>query len=196
MAAPQPRRIGGYKFPEERPHQLLRVIARPDVEEIFVRQIEDCLCVHEALAPVNGLPGIQEIYVEHQPSSSTVYFDGSCPLCRAEIGYYRRINQSGALCFIDVSEADAAIPAGLTRLRAMERFHVRAGNGQLLSGAAAFAEVWARLPRWRWAARAAALPGVLPMLEFGYRLFLPVRPLVSRFFGRMQKLRAGAAKRG
>ena len=125
--------------------------------------------------------------METEASRSTVYFDGSCPLCRAEIGYYRREDRAGALCFIDVSETDASIPVGLTRQRAMERFHVRAGNGQLVSGAAAFVEVWARLPRWRLAARAAALPGAMAALEFGYRAFLPMRPLLSRIFGKMQQ---------
>lgn len=123
-------------------------------------------------------------------SRSTVYYDGSCPLCRAEIEFYRRSDNSDALSFIDVSESGASIPAGLTQQRALERFHVRAGNGQILSGAAAFVEVWARLPRWRWAARAAALPGSMAALELGYRLFLPVRPAISRLFSKMQKLAA------
>lgn len=120
-------------------------------------------------------------------SQSTVYYDGSCSLCRAEIEFYRRSDNSDALSFVDVSETDASIPAGLTQQRALERFHVRAGNGQILSGAAAFVEVWARLPRWQWAARAAALPGAMAALELGYRLFLPVRPVISRLFGKMQR---------
>jgi predicted DCC family thiol-disulfide oxidoreductase YuxK len=123
-------------------------------------------------------------------SRSTVYYDGSCPLCQAEIEFYRRSDHSDALSFIDVSVTDASIPAGLTQQRALERFHVRAGNGQILSGAAAFVEVWARLPQWRWAARAAALPGAMAALEIGYRLFLPVRPGISRLFGKMQALGA------
>jgi predicted DCC family thiol-disulfide oxidoreductase YuxK len=136
--------------------------------------------------------------VEAEPLRSTVYYDGSCPLCRAEIGYYRRKDHSGALCFIDISETDTPVPADLTQRRAMERFHVRAGNGQLLSGAAAFVEVWARLPRWRCAARAAALPGAITALELSYRVFLPVRPFIALLFGNMQKLgvRAGKENRG
>lgn len=114
------------------------------------------------------------------PSPSTVYFDGACPLCRAEIGYYQRKDEAGALCFVDVSEPGAATPEGIPRARAMARFHVRAEDGRLLSGAAAFVEVWRRLPRWRWAARAASLPGALAVLELGYRLFLPVRPFLAR----------------
>jgi len=123
--------------------------------------------------------------MESELSKSTVYFDGSCPLCRAEIGYYRRKDQAGALSFVDISETGAVAPEGMTRQRAMERFHVRASDGRVLSGAAAFVEVWARLPKWRWVARAASLPGALAVLELGYRMFLPVRPFVARLFGRI-----------
>ena len=128
---------------------------------------------------------------------STVYFDGSCSLCRAEIGYYRRIDQDRPLCFADISKAGAVPPEGITQERAMKRFHVRASDGRVLSGAAAFVEVWTPLPGWRWAARAASLPGALIALEWGYRIFLPVRPFISRFFGRALRLQAviGGAKR-
>jgi predicted DCC family thiol-disulfide oxidoreductase YuxK len=118
--------------------------------------------------------------VESGCSPSTVYFDGSCPLCRAEIGYYRRTDKASALCFVDVSEADAVTPKGISQQRAMARFHVRAGDGRVVSGAAAFVEVWRCLPRWRWAARVASVPGALSVLEWGYRMFLPVRPYMAR----------------
>ena len=121
---------------------------------------------------------------------STVYFDGSCTLCRAEIRYYRRNDQDRALCFVDISETGAVPPEGITQERAMKRFHVRASNGRVLTGAAAFVEVWARLPRWRWAARAASLPGAMLALELGYRTFLPVRPFLSGFFGRALRLQS------
>ena len=117
---------------------------------------------------------------------STVYFDGTCSLCRAEIGYYRRNDQDRALCFVDISETRAAPPEGITQEHAMKRFHVRASDGRVLSGAAAFVEVWNRLPRWRWAARLAGLPGVTPLLEVGYRLFLPIRPYLSKTFGKLK----------
>ncbi|WP_456717099.1 thiol-disulfide oxidoreductase DCC family protein [Bradyrhizobium sp. USDA 4353] len=127
-----------------------------------------------------------------EPARSTVYYDGSCPLCRAEIGYYSRTDQAGALCFVDVSKADAETPDELTQQQAMARFHVRAADGRLLSGAAAFVEVWRRLPRWRWAARVASLPGVLTILELGYRLFLRARPFISRSIGRILTSKAAA----
>jgi predicted DCC family thiol-disulfide oxidoreductase YuxK len=136
--------------------------------------------------------------VASEVSNSTVYFDGSCPLCRAEISYYSRRDLAGDLCFVDVSEPGAVTPEGVTQQRAMARFHVRASDGRVLSGAAAFVEVWAQLPRWRLAARAAKAPGALAALEFGYRMFLPIRPFVSRLFGRISRYRAardGAVRR-
>lgn len=128
--------------------------------------------------------------MESEVPKSTVFFDSSCPLCRAEIGYYRRQDQARALCFVDVSDPGAVTPEGITQRRAMERFHVRASDGSVLSGAAAFVEVWTRLPKWRWAARAASLPGALAALELGYRMFLPIRPIISRVFGRVLKLQS------
>lgn len=118
-----------------------------------------------------------------QPKT-TAYYDGACPLCRAEIAYYRRQDKEGVVCFVDVAAPDAATPEGVTQGQAMRRFHVRGHDGQVRSGAAAFAAIWAQLPGWRWAARVAALPGVLPTLELGYRLFLPIRPYISRLAGR------------
>lgn len=128
--------------------------------------------------------------MESEVRKSTVFFDGSCRLCRAEIGYYHRQDQAGALCFVDVSDPGAVTPEGITQRRAMDRFHVRASDGSVLSGAAAFVEVWTRLPNWRWAARAASLPGALAALALGYRMFLPVRPIISWVFGRILKLQS------
>jgi predicted DCC family thiol-disulfide oxidoreductase YuxK len=136
--------------------------------------------------------------VASEPPKSTVYFDGSCPLCRAEIGYYRRKDHAGLLFFVDVSETGAVTPERITQERAMERFHVRANDGRVLSGAAAFVEVWTRLPKWRWAARAASLPGALAALELGYRMFIPARPFIFRLFGRVLQLQSfidGAKRR-
>ena len=53
-------------------------------------------------------------------------------------------------------------------------------DGRLLSGARAFVAIWETLPAWRRLAVLARLPGIISLLEGGYRLFLPVRPLMSR----------------
>jgi len=108
-----------------------------------------------------------------------VYFDGACPLCRREIGVYRGLTPTQPLRFVDLSHADAAeLPS--PRAALMARFHVRAADGRLIAGAPAFLALWAALPGWRWLARAGALPGVAPVLEWGYRGFLRVRPVLQR----------------
>lgn len=119
----------------------------------------------------------------------TVFYDGSCPLCRAEIDLYRRQDGEGLIRFVDVSADDAPLDPRLTPAAALARFHVRAADGSLRSGAAAFVTLWSALPAWGVAARVARLPGVTPLLELAYRAFLPVRPLLSRSFGRWQRRR-------
>ncbi|MBM3408637.1 MAG: DUF393 domain-containing protein [Betaproteobacteria bacterium] len=113
---------------------------------------------------------------------TVVFFDGSCPLCRAEINYYRRRDKGQALCLVDVSVPGAPVPPGLDRDKALSRFHVVADDGKLLSGAAAFAEVWKKVPGWRYAGRLASLPAVSRVLESCYRLFLLLRPTLVRAF--------------
>jgi predicted DCC family thiol-disulfide oxidoreductase YuxK len=117
------------------------------------------------------------------PAGITVYFDGSCPLCSVEVRHYAAQPGAEALCFLDVSRAEADPGPGLTPQLALQRFHVRLSDGRLISGARAFVSLWERLPRWRWAARLARLPGVMPVLEAAYRIFLPIRPVLSRIAG-------------
>jgi hypothetical protein len=71
-------------------------------------------------------------------------------------------------------------------------------DARALSSAAAFVEVSTPLPRWRWAARTASLPGAMIARELGYSLFLPIRPLLSHLFGHVLRLQAviGAGKSG
>ncbi len=66
----------------------------------------------------------------------TVYFDGSCPLCRREIAVYRRLPQAASIRWVDVS-AGAELGSQLSCAQAMARFHVRDSQGRLYSGAAA-----------------------------------------------------------
>ena len=79
--------------------------------------------------------------------AATVYFDGACPLCRAEISHYQAQKGSESLRFVDVAEPGADLGADLEREQALARFHVRGSDGVLVSGAAAFVTVWNYLPR-------------------------------------------------
>lgn len=119
----------------------------------------------------------------------TVYFDGSCPLCRREIDFYRKQPGSSAVAWTDVSCVSDAqdLGGGLTPDAAMARFHVRQADGSLVSGAAGFAVLWQQLPRFARAGRIAGLPVVRHILELGYRAFLPLRPVMQRIAARFDR---------
>lgn len=123
-----------------------------------------------------------QIETEIRPENerTTVYYDGSCPLCTAEIGHYASCTGAESLRFVDVSENEAELGDGLNTQQAMRRFHVRLADGTLVSGVRAFSAVWKILPRWQWAARFTQIPGATAVLEVAYRGFLPLRPFLSR----------------
>jgi 3-demethoxyubiquinol 3-hydroxylase len=73
-----------------------------------------------------------------QSNGSTVFFDGSCPICTAEINQYKALTPKTEIQWVDVSEPNFIPPDGQTKEQLMQRFHVLNNNDELLSGAAAF----------------------------------------------------------
>ncbi|MHC2001958.1 thiol-disulfide oxidoreductase DCC family protein [Methylobacterium sp. CM6241] len=120
------------------------------------------------------------------PAALTVYYDGACPLCSAEIRTYRRSRGAERLTFVDVSGDDAPATLGpdLSREAAQARFHVRDDQGRLASGASGFIRLWRELPGWGWLAAFASLPGMPILAEAAYRGFLPLRPHLAKLFSR------------
>ena len=116
----------------------------------------------------------------------TVYFDGSCPLCRREIALYRRLPQAAQLAWVDVS-AGQALGEDLSCAAAMARFHVRDTQGRLFSGAAAFSLMWRQFPGWRWLGYLSAWPPLSWVFELAYLAFLPVRPRLQRIVRRLDR---------
>ncbi len=114
-------------------------------------------------------------------AARTVYFDGACPVCRKEIAHYRRRVGAEAIAWVDAATCDASVlGADLPREAALARLHVRRADGSLVSGAAAFATIWDRLPGYRWLAGLAARRPLLRMMETAYAGFLRLRPLWRR----------------
>lgn len=114
----------------------------------------------------------------------TVYYDGSCPLCVAEIGFYRGRRGADAIEWVDVSATDGAVASDLGCAAAMARFHVRDKKGMLIDGGPAFAALWKQLPSWRWLGIAFSAPPLRWIIGIAYELFLPVRPYLQRFVRR------------
>lgn len=113
----------------------------------------------------------------------TVFYDGSCPLCTAEMGVYRNCAGTDGLAFVDVSaQGPGPVAPGLDKAAALRRFHVLAADGRLASGAEGFGRLWLALPGWRWLGRLVLLPGMLQATELVYRGFLIVRPALQRLW--------------
>jgi len=120
-------------------------------------------------------------------ASLTVFFDGSCPLCIQEIGFYRRRRGADDIDWVDVSAEDAATPAGvlravpsLSRCDAMARFHVMDADGTLHSGGDAFARLWSALPAFRIVGAVARVQPIRWLLNKAYDGFLRFRPGLQR----------------
>lgn len=103
-----------------------------------------------------------------------VFYDGDCPVCRIEVGYYARIDRIGAIVWTDIAAlTEAQLPAGRTRSELLGRFHARERDGgRWHVGVDAFARIWRALPVWRRFAFLFSVPGLRGLAEMGYRGFL------------------------
>ena len=107
----------------------------------------------------------------------TVFYDGSCPLCRREIRFYRQRTGAGRLAWVDVSRIDGRqVAEGLSRDMALARFHVRAADGRLLAGGDAFAALWSALPGFAPIGRIFRWGPLRWLLNRSYDAFLGIRP--------------------
>lgn len=89
---------------------------------------------------------------------------------------YRKLPTRGTIDWIDITRPGFCPPDGTHTRALMQRFHVFTSGGEMLSGARAFVQVWSQLPGWRHLARMAQFPGLLPIMEITYRVFLVFRP--------------------
>ena len=113
--------------------------------------------------------------------AETVLFDGQCPLCTWEIGFYRRQLGAGDINWVDVTAVSLGdFPSGLTQEDALARFHVINTKGELVSGGEAFSSLWLSLPAFRWVGQLFRINFLASLLEVGYRMFLPCRPFLQR----------------
>jgi predicted DCC family thiol-disulfide oxidoreductase YuxK len=111
----------------------------------------------------------------------TVYYDGGCPVCTREIGFYQRRRGADRIHWVNLAQCEANdLGTDLSVDAALARLHARRPDGQLVSGARAFAALWQALPAFRLAGRVAAMPGIAHGLEWGYRGFLKMRRLWRR----------------
>ena len=110
--------------------------------------------------------------------AAEAFYDGGCPVCRAEIAQYRTMRGGDRIAWRDVSAEPA--PDGLDRATALARFHVRRADGALVSGFRAFMAIWRANPRLAPLARLLDRAPFAWAGEAAYLAFLRVRPLWRR----------------
>ncbi len=147
-------------------------------------------------------------------------WDGSCPLCSLEIGYYRRIDAEKRVEWVDLTQsADWLDAAGVTRDEALALMHavelparpqpqahgeaavtpaaLRVGGSppRVLVGVDAFLAVWDRLPGWSYLPPLLrAVPAARPAADLAYGFWARNRWRVAgRIGGKPRGLARGSA---
>ncbi|MEY3799563.1 MAG: hypothetical protein RLZZ406_864 [Pseudomonadota bacterium] len=113
----------------------------------------------------------------------TLFYDGACPLCQAEILFLSRRNQAGLLDFVDInSERFDAAKIGISCDQALAAMYGQHDNGLLIQGVAVFSEAYRRadLPFLAWIFSRKSLQAIL---QVAYRFFAKNRHAISRLLG-------------
>jgi predicted DCC family thiol-disulfide oxidoreductase YuxK len=115
--------------------------------------------------------------------SLTLYYDGRCRLCLAEVHFLTARNRRGLLSFVDINHqgfGEAGHPVSCAA--AMAQMHGRLGNGQLLTGVPVFAAAYQRADL-AFLAWCLSRVWTRPILDLGYGWFARYRHSISRVIG-------------
>lgn len=113
-------------------------------------------------------------------AAGQVFYDGGCPVCRREIGWYQNIRGGAGIAWIDVSDREDVpdgLPPGTTLDQLMRRFTIMRQDGDVVSGGAGFIALWRALGPLRWLGRLADHGPGIWLGERFYRGFLRLRKL-------------------
>jgi predicted DCC family thiol-disulfide oxidoreductase YuxK len=132
--------------------------------------------------------GVLALVVMETPTATpspelTMYYDGQCPLCVAEVAFLQSRNAQGKLAFVDVTQTGfEAANHNISCEAAMAQIHGRTADGQILVGVPVFALAYklANLPALAWLLSSRWL---MPALQPAYRLFAKHRQAISKRIG-------------
>jgi predicted DCC family thiol-disulfide oxidoreductase YuxK len=132
----------------------------------------------------------------------TLYYEGACPMCRAEMANLMLRNTRGELQFVDISDpAFDAVPPGLTLDDLLALAHARTADGRIVKGVEVFRLAYAAVGL-EWVSFAMRLPVLGGVLDRAYPVLarnrhrLPRRLVAAVFEGPWRRAaeRAAAAR--
>ena len=113
----------------------------------------------------------------------TLFYDGACPLCRAEILFLSGRNQANLLEFVDINSAQFdPQKIGVSCEAALAAMYGQFASGKLIQGVSVFPEAYRRanLPRMAWLFSRRSLQ---PFLKLAYFFLAKNRHTISSLLG-------------
>jgi predicted DCC family thiol-disulfide oxidoreductase YuxK len=113
----------------------------------------------------------------------TLFYDGACPLCQAEIVFLQNRNATGLLRFVDINSSQYdAQQVGVSCEEALASMYGQIEGEAPINGVAVFGEAYRRanLPFMTWLF---TRNWMMPILGPSYRFFAKHRHGISGFFG-------------
>jgi predicted DCC family thiol-disulfide oxidoreductase YuxK len=113
----------------------------------------------------------------------TLFYDGACPLCQAEIQFLSRRNQARLLDFVDInSEHFDSAKIGISCEQALAAMYGQYESGVLIQGVTVFSEAYRRadFPFLAWVFSRKSLQSIW---QLAYRFFAKNRHAISRILG-------------
>jgi hypothetical protein len=113
----------------------------------------------------------------------TLFYDGACPLCQAEILFLSGRNQAHLLDFVDINSVHFdPLKVGVSCEAALAAMYGQFASGRLIQGVSVFPEAYRRanLPRMAWLFSRKPLQ---PFLKLAYLFFAKNRHAISSLLG-------------
>lgn len=123
----------------------------------------------------------QENQRSDQKFQLTIYFDGLCRVCSAEIDMYRKWPGAARINFVDITDTGFdPLSEGLDPIAVHKHMHARDQQGRLHVGVDAFVAIWQYFEKTRWLATLVSLPPIHLMARIGYEGFARIRKYLPK----------------
>lgn len=111
----------------------------------------------------------------------TLFFDGKCSICVAEVDVYRKLDTAKKLAYVDISSPnfDATL-VSIPEDRLNKYFNIQLEDGSFVEGVDSFIEIWKRIPKLKFLAPIASFKPIHFIMHITYIIFAQIRPYLPK----------------